>query len=105
MEWSSKERLILLSNLLEFGEQTESWTRIARAFQTKKDTRYSSKVRLRRRLAFSHFLLLRLLVVSRGISSVGRAIQIGLAGRTSGEFAEDAVGEVHLDAIEVDLPE
>ena len=47
-DWSSKEKIALLSDILEFGDQTESWSAISndlsRTFQTKKEGRYSIKV-------------------------------------------------------------
>jgi hypothetical protein len=48
-DWSSKEKIALLSDILEFGDQTESWSAISndlsRTFQSKKEGRYSIKVR------------------------------------------------------------
>jgi hypothetical protein len=48
-DWTSKEKIALLSDILEFGDQSESWSSISndlsRTFQTKKEGRYSIKVR------------------------------------------------------------
>jgi len=48
-DWSSKEKIALLSDILEFGDQSESWSAISndlsRTFQSKKEGRYSIKVR------------------------------------------------------------
>lgn len=49
-DWSNKEKIALLSDLMEFGDQPESWPTISndlsKTFQTKKEGRYSIKVRL-----------------------------------------------------------
>ena len=48
IDWSTKEKVSLLSNVLEFGDQPESWSSISndltRIFQSKKEGRYSIKV-------------------------------------------------------------
>jgi hypothetical protein len=56
MDWTTKEKIVLLSDILEFGDQPESWSSISndlsRTFQTnviissqtKREGRYSIKV-------------------------------------------------------------
>jgi hypothetical protein len=53
-DWTTKEKIVLLSDILEYGDQLESWssisTDLSRTFQTtKKEGRYSTKV------SFSYF--------------------------------------------------
>jgi hypothetical protein len=55
-DWTTKEKIVLLSDILEFGDQSESWSAISndltRTFQaniilpsqTKREGRYSIKV-------------------------------------------------------------
>lgn len=47
-DWSSKEKIALLNDILEYGDQVESWSAISndlsRLYQTKKEGRYSIKV-------------------------------------------------------------
>ncbi len=47
-DWTSKEKIALLSNILEFGDQHESWSAISndlsRTFQTRKEGYFSIKV-------------------------------------------------------------
>ena len=56
MDWTNKEKIVLLSGILEYGDQSESWSSISndlsRTFQTscissqsKREGRYSIKVR------------------------------------------------------------
>lgn len=55
-DWTTKEKIVLLSDILEYGDQPESWSSISndlsRTFrnnmnlsQTKREDRYSIKVR------------------------------------------------------------
>lgn len=55
--WTTKEKIVLMSDILEYGDQSESWSSISndlsRTFQTdinlsqlKRDGRYSIKVGL-----------------------------------------------------------
>jgi hypothetical protein len=57
IDWTTKEKIVLLSDILEFGDQSESWSSISndlsRTFQTtniilssqtKRDGRFSIKV-------------------------------------------------------------
>ena len=50
IDWSNKEKIGLFSDILEFGDQPESWPMISnhlqKTFQTKKEGRYSIKVRI-----------------------------------------------------------
>ncbi len=61
-DWSSKEKIALLSDILEYGDQPESWLAISndlsRTFQSKKEGRYSIKVCF-------HFKYKRLLIFFR----------------------------------------
>ena len=47
-DWSNKEKIALLSDVLEYGDQPESWSAISndlsRTFQSRKDGRFSIKV-------------------------------------------------------------
>lgn len=46
-DWSNKEKIALLSDVLEFGDQPESWSMISndlsRTFQSRKEGRFSIK--------------------------------------------------------------
>jgi hypothetical protein len=63
-DWSSKEKIALLSDILEFGDQSESWSAISndlsRTFQSKKEGRYSIRVRSIFTLTKKKFLSLEL---------------------------------------------
>lgn len=47
-DWTNKEKIALLNDILEYGDQPESWISISndlsKLYQTKKEGRYSIKV-------------------------------------------------------------
>ena len=66
INWTTKEKLVLLSDILEYGEQPESWLNISndllRIFQNnpqstqiKLENRYSIKVCFKEKISFLFF--------------------------------------------------